>query len=93
METKDSLLYVNRYLDPDSYVMVPLFPREQGIIIRPGNPKKIKTLKNIAAKGATFVNRNQGSETRRLLDSLLKKAKIDPMRSRAMSLKPIRISR
>jgi putative molybdopterin biosynthesis protein len=80
METNGRALYVNRYLEPDSYVTVPLFPRDQGIIVREGNPKKIKSLRNIAAKGATFVNRNKGSKTRLLFDSLLKKSNIDPIK-------------
>jgi putative molybdopterin biosynthesis protein len=79
VEAKDDLSYVDRCLDAGSYVVVPLFPREQGIIVRTGNPKKIRSIKDIAAKGATFTNRNQGSETRLLLDSLLKKSNIDPM--------------
>ena len=76
-EKKDELTYVDRYLDMDDYVMAPLFLREQGIIVEKGNPKKIWTLKDIAAKGATFINRNHGSGTRRLLDSLLAATEVD----------------
>ena len=73
----DALSYVDLSMSADEYVVVPLFFREEGIIVKNGNPKKIKTVKDIAAKGATFVNRGQDSETRVRFDSLLKEARVD----------------
>jgi putative molybdopterin biosynthesis protein len=75
---ENDLSYVHKYLDMDKYITVPLFLREQGIIVAKDNPKKIKSLEDIASKGATFVNRNPGSGTRLLLDYLLEKGKVDP---------------
>jgi putative molybdopterin biosynthesis protein len=77
-ENENDALYVDKYLGADDYVVIRLFLREQGLMVPKGNPKMIKSLHDIAAKGATFVNRNQGSGTRLLFDFLLKEAKVDP---------------
>ncbi len=45
--------------------------REQGLILPAGNPRRVKTLGDVAAKGLRFVNRQPGSGTRMLLDALL----------------------
>lgn len=47
------------------------YTREQGILVRPGNPHGIKSLADIASSGVSFVNRNPGSGTRILIDSML----------------------
>ncbi|MEM0157163.1 MAG: molybdopterin biosynthesis protein [Thermoplasmataceae archaeon] len=47
------------------------YTREQGILVRPGNPHGIKSLTDIASRGVAFVNRNPGSGTRVLTDSIL----------------------
>jgi len=48
------------------------YMRDQGLIIAKGNPKKIKTLEDITLEEIVFINRNQGSGTRLLLDMKLK---------------------
>jgi putative molybdopterin biosynthesis protein len=45
--------------------------REQGLIVAPGNPKKLQSLGDVAKRGARFVNRQRGSGTRTLVDHLL----------------------
>lgn len=72
------LSYLDRYLSKDDYIVVELFTREQGILIAKGNPKGIRGMEDIAAKGITFINRNQGSGTRILVDFLLHEKGIDP---------------
>jgi putative molybdopterin biosynthesis protein len=42
--------------------------REQGLIVRKGNPLRIKGLQSLVKRKATFVNRQEGSGTRVLLD-------------------------
>jgi excisionase family DNA binding protein len=71
--------YVDKYLGQEDYFVVRLFLREQGIFVQKGNPKGIKSLRHIAEKGLTFINRNEGCGTRLLLDFLLSEAGIDPM--------------
>jgi putative molybdopterin biosynthesis protein len=48
--------------------------REQGILVRKGNPKKIKAVADLAQPGVCMVNRPLGTGTRLLLDQELKKA-------------------
>ncbi len=48
--------------------LVALVGREQGLIVKPGNPKNIQDLGDLAQPGITFVNRQRGAGTRVLLD-------------------------
>jgi molybdate-binding protein len=50
--------------------------REQGLLVRKGNPKKITAVADLARKGLTIVNRSLATGTRLLLDKQLKKAGI-----------------
>jgi len=50
--------------------------REQGILVKKGNPKKIKTVVDLAQSGIGIVNRPLGTGTRLLLDQELKKAAV-----------------
>jgi excisionase family DNA binding protein len=63
--------YIERYLSHDRYTVVHLYLREQGIYAEKTNPKKLHSLADLATKKARFVNRNQGTGTRLLLDFLL----------------------
>ncbi|GIW40597.1 MAG: molybdopterin biosynthesis protein [Candidatus Binatia bacterium] len=47
--------------------------REQGLIVRPGNPKNIRGLEDLARDDVRFVNRQPGSGTRVLLDFHLRR--------------------
>lgn len=58
--------------------LVHLADREQGMIIRPGNPGKLTGLKDLARQDIRFVNRQKGSGTRVLLDYQLDKLGISP---------------
>jgi excisionase family DNA binding protein len=48
--------------------------REQGILVKKDNPKKIKMVSDLAQPGICIVNRPLGTGTRLLLDQELKKA-------------------
>ena len=50
--------------------------REQGILVGKGNPRKIKTVADLARPGICMVNRPLGTGTRLLLDQELKKAAV-----------------
>lgn len=45
--------------------------REQGLIVRKGNPKKIISVANLSDDGVTFINRQFESGTRMVFDQLL----------------------
>ena len=51
--------------------------REQGIILQPGNPKKIYAVKDLAKPGVTIINRSLATGTRLLLDNELRAAGIN----------------
>jgi len=48
--------------------------REQGILVKKGNPKNITTIADLSPPGVRIVNRPLGTGTRLLLDRALKKA-------------------
>ncbi|MBC8136087.1 MAG: helix-turn-helix domain-containing protein [Fibrella sp.] len=61
-------------------VLVNLGIWEEGLLVASGNPKKIINLADLAANGAMLINREDGSGSRLLLDSLLDKEGLDPQR-------------
>lgn len=56
------------------FVSYPLFEREQGLLLAPGNPLGIRTLADLTAEGVRYVNRQRGSGTRRWFDRMLAEA-------------------
>ena len=85
LDTEDgsyNLSYIRRYL-PDTRVrVVNLVFRDQGLIVRPGNPKDIRGIEDLARDDVAFINRQGGSGTRILLDYRLAQLDIDPDRIR-----------
>jgi molybdate-binding protein/DNA-binding transcriptional regulator YhcF (GntR family) len=65
--------YVKRVLPGREIAIINLSFRIQGLMLTKGNPKKIKGLEDLKRQDVTFVNRQQGSGTRVLLDLQLKK--------------------
>jgi molybdate transport repressor ModE-like protein len=51
--------------------LIQLVDREQGLIVPRGNPERLRTFRDIVDKQLRFVNRQRGSGTRLLIDSLL----------------------
>ena len=71
-----NISYIRRYLPGIPVKLVTLVGREQGLIVRRGNPKGIKTLNDLTRADVKFVNRQRGSGTRVLLDYYLGKLEI-----------------
>ncbi len=71
-----NLNILDKYLDND-YSLVRGVSRVQGLMVKKGNPKNIKCLKDLLKDDITFVNRQRGSGTRILLDYMLDKEGID----------------
>ena len=71
---------LRRYLKPRRDRLVRLANREQGLIVRHGNPKKLRSMADVAHKHARFVNRQKGAGTRTLVDRMLRDAGISPDR-------------
>jgi excisionase family DNA binding protein len=68
--------FLPKYLKDMKAVLVHLFRREIGIVAAPGNPLGIAGIEDITAKKVRFVNRQEGSGTRVLLDYHLKNSGI-----------------
>lgn len=60
-----------------STVVVNFAYRQQGLIIKKGNPLKIKGVENLERKGIRYINRRNGSGTRVLIDSCLARLGMD----------------
>lgn len=73
-----NLPFLKRVLPEGSYAVVTLWHRRQGLLVRKGNPLGIRNLKDVANKGARFVNRNRGTGTRLLLDMILAQEGLSP---------------
>ena len=70
-----NLSYVQKYFSSGGAVLKKGVGRTQGIMVQKGNPKGIKSIKDI--ENCTYVNRQLGSGTRVLFDYLLKKNNMD----------------
>jgi len=65
--------YVKRLLGDQEMFVVNLVYREQGLMVRKGNPKKIGSLGDLGRQEVGFINRQRGAGTRVLLDFKMKK--------------------
>jgi len=82
-ETGDyNISYIQKYLSKDSppggVRLVQLVFRDQGLIVAPGNPRKINGIEDLTRADLVFINRQAGSGTRILLDYRLKELGIEP---------------
>jgi putative molybdopterin biosynthesis protein len=66
-----NLPFLRRLLSSQEYIVINLWYRSQGIIVKKGNPLGITGLEDIVKKEAKLINRNRGSGTRLLLEYLL----------------------
>ena len=69
---------VRRVLPGRGVTLVHFAQREQGLIVPRGNPKALRTLRDLTRPGVRFVNRQRGAGTRMLLDHLLTNEGIEP---------------
>ena len=58
-------------LQPGQHKLIGFATRQQGLMVRPGNPRGIQGLADLNKAGVRFVNRALGTGTRVLLDELL----------------------
>jgi len=73
-----NISYIRQYMPNIPVKVMALVGREQGLILRRGNPKRIKSLEDLSKSNVQFVNRQRGAGTRVLLDYHLKKIAIHP---------------
>ncbi len=73
-----NLSFVKKLFQEGSITLINLVYRQQGLMVRKGNPKKIQGFKDLAREDVLFINRQRGSGTRLLLDKHLRDAAISP---------------
>jgi molybdenum cofactor synthesis domain-containing protein len=72
-----NLSYLQQHLPQQHWLVVNVAKRQQGLIVRKGNPLGIKSLQDLARQDIRYINRQKGAGTRILLDYLLKQNDID----------------
>ena len=70
--------FIKKHFPDMKIALLNVAHREQGLIVKKGNPLGLKTVKSIITKKANIINRQEGSGTRVLLDYRLKESGIDP---------------
>jgi putative molybdopterin biosynthesis protein len=73
-----NISHIRQYMPDLPVKVIALVGREQGLLIRRGNPKGIKGLEDLTRTDIRFVNRQRGAGTRVLLDYHLKSMTIEP---------------
>lgn len=69
--------FVRRLFDAGSVRVITFAAWQQGIVMRSGNPKNISCVADLARRDVRFVNREEGSGSRKLLESGLRSAGIE----------------
>lgn len=73
-----NLPYVRQHL-PEPAVLINLVYRQQGFLVRPGNPQGIREWADLTRPEVSFINRQRGSGTRILTDLELQRRGLDPV--------------
>lgn len=73
-----NISYIRQYMPNIPVKVVALVGRDQGLIVKKGNPKGIKSLGDLSSPNVQFVNRQRGAGTRVLLDYHLSLMTISP---------------
>ena len=60
----------------------PVMRREQGLIVAPGNPLRVRDVTDLARTGLRFVNRQRGAGTRAWFDRLIAERGVQPSQIR-----------
>lgn len=63
---------IGQYMAGKRWQLIHLAMREQGLMVKKGNPKQIYSIGDLNRKGIVMVNRQRGAGTRMLLDYKLK---------------------
>ena len=63
-----NIKYVRQVLPKIPVKIIVLVGRQQGLMVAKGNPKEIRSLKDLAREAVSYINRQSGAGTRVLLD-------------------------
>lgn len=75
-------LLAQRYAEclPPEHRLIAFVAREQGLIVRAGNPKQVTGVEDLCREGVRMVNRQRGSGTRALLEFMISSLGLDRAR-------------
>jgi len=79
-EGNDGLAPYRPHLRMRGLLLIRFVDRQQGLMVARGNPRRLRTLADVADTGARFVNRQPESGTRLCIDRLLAAANVRPER-------------
>jgi putative molybdopterin biosynthesis protein len=68
---------LKKYLVGTHFILLHIARRLQGLLVKKGNPKNIRGLADLTRPDVKFINRQAGSGTRILLDTMLKEGGIE----------------
>jgi putative molybdopterin biosynthesis protein len=68
--------YIRKILGDEKILLVNLVFRQQGFMVKKGNPKNIRSFEDLSRADVCFINRQRGSGTRLLTDKHLKENRI-----------------
>jgi len=72
--------FIRRLLSGQEIALINLVYRQQGLMVKMGNPKKLKNISDLTGDDIFFINRQRGAGTRVLFDYWLKMKGISPDR-------------
>lgn len=72
-----NLPYLRKQFPDEDFSVVTFARWEEGFVVAPGNPKRVLKIEDLTRKNVRFVNREPGSGSRGLLDTLMAKAGVD----------------
>ena len=70
--------FVKHLLPEEDIMLVNLAFRENGLLIARGNPKNLRSVRDLARRDVRYINRQRGAGTRLLVYSKLRAVHIDP---------------
>ncbi len=70
--------FIKHLLPEEAIVLITLAHREQGILVEPGNPKRIRGVRDLVRQRVRLINRQPGAGTRLLLFHHLRRNGVDP---------------
>ena len=74
---ESNLPEIGRMFPRNAVAVITFAVWEEGIVTAPGNPKNVKSIEDLARRDVAIVNREKGAGSRALLDSALKRLRLD----------------
>lgn len=71
---ESNLPFLRRHLKASAYEVITFATWEEGFVVRPGNPKQIRSVADLVRDDVTAINREEGAGARLLLDQRLRAA-------------------